>query len=314
MATKTKKRVEVISPIVKTVRQGKLDFKAIIQDIGSRKFGDGFKDHEIKLLPTELNNCIVGVIVTGQNKNIPPKKDKETGEHSKLGINPDKENLSFGNIFLYDDNVNVLFYEVSMNGCFPNKLGEHLMRMWNTSHQDDKIELSFNPVSRKGEYERMLKMTNYREVYAEFANPTEILQAYKDDNSTIFAMAKRYLKDGLHTNSDKLIVKFATFDKRNNRAGLSRQAVMKFVNSARYLFNGYQKKNVTKLKVQGYFTDPESPKSKQPINLVADTFNIFIRLTNVTLLEDLQLVERKLEIEKLYNTNLPELKRIFKKD
>jgi hypothetical protein len=130
----------------------------------------------------------------------------------------------------------------------------------------------------------------------------------------MFSMAKRYLKDGLSSNSDKLIVKFATYGKKNNKTGLGRQAIMKFVNSVRYLFNGDQKKNITALKVQGYFTDPDSPKSIQPINLIADTFNIFIRLTNMTLLEDLQLAERKSEIEKLYNKHLPELKQIFKRD
>ncbi len=315
MATKSTKRVEVISPLIKTTGQDTVDFQKVLKKVSSKKFGDEFKDHEIKLLDTDLADCIVGVVITGQNKNLPPKKDKETGEHSKLGINPYKENLSFGNIFLYNNALNILFYEVNMNGCYPNKLEKYLMHLWNTTpDQEETIELSFNPVSRKGEYQRMLKMTHYREVYAEFVNPAEILQEYKDDNDAVFSMTKRYLKDGLNSNSDKLVVKFATYGKKNNKTGLGRQAVMKFVNSVRYLFNGSQKKNVTALKVQGYFTDPNSPKSIQPINLIADTFNIFINLTNMTLLEDLQLVERKSEIERLYNKHLPELKHIFKKD
>jgi hypothetical protein len=313
MATKSPKRVEVISPLIRATNEDAANFKKVLQTVCTQKFGDEFKDHEINLLTTDLEDCVVGIVITGQNKNLPPKKDKATGAHSKLGINPSKENLSYGNIFLYSDTLNVLFYEVNVNGCYPDKLAEHIMRIWNHPSQKNRIELSFNPVSRKGEYQRLLKMTNYREVYAAFANPAEILQEYKDDNDSTLSMVKRYLKDGLNSNSDKLIVNFATFSKKNNKTGLSRQRVMKFVNSVRYLLNGNQRKNVTALKVLGYFTDPDSPKSKQPINLIADTFNIFIRLTNVTLLEDLQLAERKSEIERLYSRHLPELKLIFKR-
>lgn len=307
MATK---RIEVIAPHIKYTGDEEITFESILTNANKQKSADAFKDYQLTLLSTELPNCTVGIINTGQNKNLPPKKEKATGRLSKLGINIEKENLCFGNILLYDAELNVLFYEVNMNGCFVSNLCDYLTSKWNGIH-DEQIEISFNAVSRKGEYSRMLKMTYYKEYYAEFANPTEILQAYKDDNSTQFSLAKRYLNDGVKSNSDKLVVKFSTYGKKNNKTGLSRQALMKFVNSVRYLFNGDQKKNVIALKVEGYFSDPALPKSLQPINLIADTFNIFIKLTDKVLQEDIQEIERKTEIEKLYSKHLPELKYIF---
>lgn len=308
------KRIEVIAPHIKYMGEDEITFESILNHVNGKKHADSFKDYQLTVLKTTLSDCIVGIVNTGQNKNLPPKKEKATGKLSKLGIDINKENLCFGNILLYDKNLNILFYEVNMNGCYLDKFGEYLMNFWNIANKGMEIEVSFSTVSRKGEYARMLKMTHYTEYYAEFYNPTEILQAYKDDNSTTFSLAKRYLNDGVKNNSDKLIINFSTFGKKNNKTGLSRQALMKFVNSVMYLFKGDQKKNVAALKVKGYFTDPDMPKSIQPINLVADTFNIFIKLKDKIQQEDIQQIERQSEVEKLYNKHLPELKYIFKRD
>ena len=50
----------------------------------------------------------------------------------------------------------------------------------------------------------------------------------------------------------------------------------------------------------------------KPVNLVTDTFNIFIKLTVKLLLTDIQQFERQQEIEKLYIKHLPEFKYILK--
>ena len=314
MASKSKKRVELVTPIIKKTGEKNITFEDVVSFINGKKHEGEFKDYELKLLNTTSDEYIVGIIITGQNKNLPPKKNKKTGEFFKLGIDIENENLSFGNIFLYDSKLNVLFYEVNVNGCYLNKLGDYFLDKWNIAHEDNQIDISFATVSRKGEYSRMLKMTYYKEVSVEFANPTEIIQSYKDDDSSMFSMTKKYLNDGNRNNSDTLVVKFSTFGKKTNKTGLTRSFLMKFVNSVRYLFNGDQKKNITALKVRGYFTDPESPKSIQPINLIADTFNIYIRIENQALLENIQEIERKNEIEKLYIKHKMELKSILNKD
>lgn len=308
-----RKRIEVIAPCIKYLGDTEIMFDSILTNVNGKKGADSYKDYQLKLLNTTLENCIIGIINTGQNKNLPPKKEKSTGQLSKIGIDIDRENLCYGNILLYDKNLNVLFYEVNMNGCSVDNLCDYFVKEWNKT-QDEKIQISFNSVSRKGEYERMLRMTYYKEFNAEFANPQEILEAYKDDNSSQFSLAKRYLSDGVKNNSDKFVIKFSTLGKKNNKTGLTRTSLMKLVNSVRYLFIGEQKKNVLALTVKGYFTDPDISSSIQPINLIADTFNIFIKLTDKVLQEDIQETERKTEIEKLYIKHLPELKIIFKRD
>ena len=76
--------------------------------------------------------------------------------------------------------------------------------------------------------------------------------------------------------------------------------------------NGNQKKNVKALKIKGYLQDPDEKCTMKPVNLVTDTFNIFIKLTVKLLLTDIQQSERQQEIEKLYIKHLPEFKYIIK--
>lgn len=111
-----------------------------------------------------------------------------------------------------------------------------------------------------------------------------------------------------------MVVKFSTHGRKINKGGLGRQTILKYVKSFRHLFSIGQKRNVQVLKVQGYFSDPELPTTLQPINLVADTFTIYISLTDKLLHNDLQEEERASEVKKLYAKHLPELKMLFKSD
>lgn len=311
--TKKKKRIEVVSPQIKCY--GKVvTFNEIIVFSNKYKYKSEFKDHEIRLIPTELANCNIGIIITGQNKDLPPKRDNLTGTFSTLNLDVYKEKLSFGNIFLYDIQLNILFYELNINGCYLDRLATYMQDYWNTYNEDAKIELSFNTVSRKGEYQRLLKMGYYKEFYAELTNPVEILQDFKDNNSTMFSMAKRYIENGVKSNSDTLVVKYSTFGRKDNKIGLAAKPILRMVDSFRILLKGEQRKNVRALRVKGYFTDPNEAKSIQPINLVSDVFNIFISLTSHTLHSDLQETERKTEIEKVYQKHLRELEYIFNRD
>lgn len=255
----------------------------------------------------------MGIVMTGQNKDLPPKRNNRTGEFSQLNLDVNREKLSFGNIFLYDSRINILFYELNMNGCYLDKLAENIQTYWNSQY-DDKIELSFVPVSRKGEYQRLMKMGYYKEFYVELTNPTEILQDYKDNTSSLFSMAKSYISKGMKNRSDVFVLKFATFGKQVNKIGLSAKSILDLAKSFGFLLAGEQRKNVKKLQVKGYFTDPNEPQTLQPINLVSDVFTIYIKLTVHTLPSNLQETERKEEIEKLYQKHLPELNYIFNRE
>lgn len=310
--SKSKKRIEVLQPIVKSTEDN-VTFERLILACNKYLYANEFKDYELTIL-SQKDGVTVGIITTGHNKNLPPKKNKVTGTHSTLGIDITKENLSFGNVFLYDANLNVLFYEVNKNGCYPDDLKNYLQTKWNIENPENQGEVNFYLVSRKGEYERLLKMSYFKEFHAEIANPTEVLQEIEDNDSTMGNIAKKYVTDAAKANTDILVVKFSTHGKKINKGGLARQTILKYVKSFQHLFSIGQKRNVQVLKVQGYFSDPELPTTLQPINLVADTFTIYISLTDKLLHNDLQEGERASEVKKLYLKHLPELKMLFKSD
>ena len=272
--SKSKKRIEVLTPVVKSTDDN-VTFEKLILACNKYLYANEFKDYELSIL-SEKDGVTVGIITTGHNKNLPPKKNKITGTHSTLGIDITKENLSFGNVFLYDSNLNVLFYEVNKNGCYPDDLKDYLQTKWNKENPENQAEVNFYLVSRKGEYERLLKMSYFKEFHAEIANPTEVLQEIEDNDFSMGNLAKKYITDAAKANTDTLVVKFSTHGKRINKAGLGRQVILKYVKSFQHLFSLGQKRNVQVLKVQGYFSDPELPTTLQPINLVADTFTIYI--------------------------------------
>lgn len=318
MAIKKPKRIEVLSTKMKfiegTAEEDKVNFEDVLVFMNGRKFPDEYKEYEIKIIDSDCENCIIGIAITGQNKNLPPKRDRTTGVFSKLNLDIEKETLSFGNIFLYDKVLNIFLYEVNVNGCYLDKLITFIQQEWMKVNSDIKFDLSFPSISRKGEYERMLNMTYFKQIVIELTNPTEILQDYKDNKSLLFSTIKRYLKDGVQTNADTMIINLSTFGKRTNRIGLDRIGVLKLMNSARSLLSGTQKKNVKTLTVKGYLTDPNERDTIKPVNLIADTFNIFIRVSVDVLLSDLQEGERKVEIERLYQKYLSEFKYILRRD
>jgi hypothetical protein len=315
MAQNRNKRIEVLSAKMKyleeTPDEEKINFGGVINYMNGRKYYDEFKEHEFKLIDTDVENCLVGIIITGQNKNIPPKRDRQTGIVSTLDIDVDKESLCYGNIFLYDTILNVFLYEVNISGCYTDKLIDFIQREWTKEEDNITFDLSFPAILRKGEYQRLLDMKHYTEILVELTQPTEILEDYKDDKSTVFSIIKRYLKEGVTTNSDTMTIKLSTHGIRTNIQGLDRKGILQLVDSARHLLKGNQKKNVKTLKVKGYLTDPNEPDTIKPVNLVADTFNTFIKIPVVTKLSNLQEKEKKEEIEKLYKKHLSELKYIL---
>ena len=94
MATKSK-RIEVVSPSIKCYGEN-VSFKQLLETVNSVKFQMEFKDHEIKLMNSELPNCSVGIVITGQNKDLPPKRNNQTGEFQQLNLDVHTEKLSFG--------------------------------------------------------------------------------------------------------------------------------------------------------------------------------------------------------------------------
>lgn len=306
MATRKKKYVEVLTPRVRCLSQNdsEITFSDILSYMNSKTVYYSDKEYIVKTYGSgNPENCQEGIIVTGQNKDIPPKRNDQTGEFSALPVDIVHEKLSFGNAFLYDKRLNVLFYERNKNGCFIDTLAKFIMQLWNQNereHEEIKIELDFIAILRKGEYARALRMGYYKEFIAEFTNPKEILEEMADDNSSLYGISKRCAIEAVKAKSDRFEIKMSTFGKQVNKDGLSLRTIKEHLKSVRTLLKGRMKCNVEKVRIKGYSSDPEESSSMQTIDLVADVFKPYFRLTSNSLNCDLQEAERRHELRKVY--------------
>lgn len=306
MATRKKKYVEVLTPRVRCLSQNdsEITFSDILSYMNSKTVYYSDKEYIVKTYGSgNPENCQEGIIVTGQNKDIPPKRNNQTGEFSALPVDIVHEKLYFGNAFLYDKRLNVLFYERNKNGCFIDTLAKFIMQLWNQNereHEDIKIELDFIAILRKGEYARALRMGYYKEFIAEFTNPKEILEEMADDNSSLYGISKRCATEAVKAKSDRFEIKMSTFGKQVNKDGLSLRTIKEHLKSVRTLLKGRMKCNVEKVRIKGYSSDPEESSSMQTIDLVADVFKPYFRLTSNSLNCDLQEAERRHELRKVY--------------
>lgn len=306
MAARKKKFVEVLPPRVKCLSQveSEITFSDILSYMSGRTVYYSDKEYIVKTYVSDnLENCLEGIIVTCQNKDIPPKRNNQTGEFSALPVDIDHEKLSFGNAFMYDKRMNVLFYERNKNGCFIDTLAKFIIQMWNQDeeeHKDMKIELDFIAILRKGEYERALNMGYYKEFIAEFTNPKAILEEMADENSSLYGISKRCATEAVKAKSDRFEIKMSTFGKQLNEDGLSIRTIKGHLRSVRTLLEGRMKCNVEKVRIKGYSSDPEESSSIQTIDLVADVFKPYFRLTSNSLNSNLQELERRYELRKVY--------------
>lgn len=315
MATRKKKYVEVLTPRVKCLSQNdsEITFSDILSYMTSKTVHYSDKEYIVRAYSSDNpENCQEGIIVTGQNKDIPPKRNNQTGKFSALPVDIAHEKLSFGNAFLYDKELNVLFYERNKNGCFIDTLAKFIKQIWNQDkeeHEDIKIELDFIAILRKGEYERALKMGYYKEFIAEFTNPKAILEEMADDNSSLYGISKRCATEAFKAKSDRFEIKMSTFGKQVNKDGLSLRTIKEHLKSVRTLLKGRMKCNVERVRIKGYSSDPEESSSMQTIDLVADVFKPYFRLTSNSLNCDLQEAERRHELRKVYQDIRPDVAR-----
>ena len=306
MASRKKKYVEVLTPRIKCLSQShsEVTFADILSYMSGKTVYFNDKEYIVKTYGSgNPENSMEGIVVTGQNKDIPPKRNDQTGEFSALSVDIAHEKLSFGNAFLYDAKLNVLLYERNKNGCFIDTLSKFIKEMWNQDeekHDDIKIELDFIAILRKGEYARALNMGYYKEFIAEFTNPKEILEAMADDNSSLYGISKRCATEAVKAKSDRFEIKMSTLGKKLNKDGLSFRTIKEYLKSVRSLLGGQLKSHVERVRIKGYSSDPEESSSMQTIDLVADVFKPYFRLTSNSLNSNLQEVERRQELRKVY--------------
>jgi hypothetical protein len=317
---KTKKRyVDVLSPKLKYEDNVPANERKKFEDILSFMNGLEYRFNSEKIfqfviLSTLIPDCIVGMIITNQDRDIPPKMDKRTKQFSPVNINPDTEGLAFGNVFIYDKRRNIFIYEINRNGCYPNQLIEFIYKQWNAVAVNVHFDLKFIAVARAHEYTRMLSMHYYKRISVELYNPTEIVNCFANEiDSVENRLIKAQIQAGINANADTVRLEQIAVNKRVNPMGLSKTEVVGLTDTVKLCLadRGYRK-NIQKLEVEGYSLDPENPRSaSKSIDLLTDTFNESFLIPDIRIQVNVQEAERKIGIENVYNRLLPELKTII---
>lgn len=314
MATKSR-NIEVLSTgIVYTEEsRNRPTFADLLHFIDNKEYREHSKIYEFKLMQTVVADCMVGLIITTQDKDIPPKRHKETKLFTPIDIDVATEGLAFGNIFLYDTTRNIILYEVNRNGCFIPQLKEFIYSLWNAANINDRFSLTFPIIFRRHEYERMLRMDFYKNICVELLNPRELVQCFNEETDSLANNILKYnIAAGVRNNANSITIKQTSLTRRLNPMGLSATLIKDIIDVIRLKIVKQERgQNIKTLKVEGYFDDPESGKGVKTIDILGETFKESFRITDIEIQSDVQEIERRIGIETTYQKILPELIRII---
>lgn len=313
MATK-RRNIDVVSAKLRfTVdAANQPTFADILRFMDNKDYRLEDKLFEFALINTPLANCILGIIVTTQDKDIPPIRDKQTKQYSAVNINPVTQGLAFANIFLYDTTRNILLYEINRNGCFLKQLKEIIYSKWNAVNEEIRFDLNFPAILRANEYARMLQMNYYKKISIELLNPSELISCFDEDTDSIQnSLIKHNIQVSAKSNANFLKIEQITLQKKLNPLGLSKSMVIGLVDAIKLkIADAGFRNNVQILRIEGYTDDAEDANRVKPIDILADSFNESFKITDIQIQSDVQQSERKEGIERVYNKILPELRQL----
>lgn len=266
-------------------------------------FGKAF---ELKLLETTESGYIIGLVVTTQNKEIPPKHIPATQHFVPVDIAAN-EGLAFGNVFLYDPNNNVFLYEINRNGCYVSQFIQFVYSNWNSINEHIKFSLKIVPILRSSSYQRMCDMNYYKKFVLEIFRPNELMNYLAHSNNGIATILQNQLQGGSVSNSSTMKIEQVAINRRQNPLGISHSYVREMSDIVLSALGAGFRQNIEKLEVSGYTEDPESSRRVKTIDLIADSFDAWFFIEEIHRQSDLQETERKQEIQGLYTRLLPEL-------
>ncbi|WP_304206934.1 hypothetical protein [Phocaeicola plebeius] len=316
---KTKKRfVDIVSPALRYAesinKTSFVAFKDVLSFMNNKEYRYNEKIFELRLLDTTLNDCILGIIETTQDSDIPPIKNKTTKKYSSVEINPETEGLAYANIFIYDSLRNIFIFEINRNGCFLNQFIDFIYSKWNASEENIPFDLKFAAVLRANEYQRMLDMDYYKRITVDLYNPVELINCFNEANDSLANnLLRTQIQAGQQNNANILRLEHIAMGKRINPMGLSRSLVKGVVDAVKVsIADSGHRQNIQKIEVLGYSVDIDSGKStSKTIDILADTFNESFKIPDVQIQSNIQLEDRKQGIETLYSKVLPEIRTII---
>lgn len=212
-----KRTVNFVSPkIESSCETFPISFEDTLQCVVNLLCQNPKKTYTVKTFDGSLEGCKEGYVITEQNKDLPPKRNRSTGEFDSLGLDLDNETLAYANVYLYNSNMNVLLYEMNGNGCYLDDLGEMIMNVWNAdaNHQVKIIELHFVDVITAAEYKKMTSMNYFKEFHVIVTCPSEIKRECDSLQRSSYSNIRSCIDQAASSNSDTLDMKLTTFGKK----------------------------------------------------------------------------------------------------
>jgi len=230
---------------------------------------------------------IIGFVNTTKKSGIPPKHNPDTGEYSPLDI-AEGEGLGFSNVFIYDKRYKVLMYEFNKNGCYLSSFN-HLLEtfIYQLDNEDYKTTISFLPLLRADAYKRMMSMDYIKTLELKIAEPSQIRQEYLDENDAI----SNAIKTGSELKSDTMEVKFDI--QARKLEGMPSQVINKILKSMGRIIDKNETSVIEKLKLTGYYNDPESnDRKKDDIDMIFDRYKKTFDIYEPRIQQDPQTMEK----------------------
>ena len=297
-----------------------LTFESILHDLSvNHSVMHSVNGRRVELRLIAPNNdinqdIIVGVVITTKLNGLPPKHNTDTGETGSLGLDP-SEGLGYANVFLYEKHRHLLLYEFNKNGTYLNQLIEFVKvkteelyshQTFNDSHLS--VQLDFSSLLKSDAYQRMLTIGSYKKLEVDIANPTELMQYI--DHSSIYGIALMDIVSPARIlDSPKFSAVFSCG--RSHSSHLNTNAFREIVEALRFALGTRHGGNIEKIRLTGYYTNPDGDTILQPIDLLTDRYLKFINLPEPKELRDFQEGQRRELIVSLYRSCLAELSRII---
>lgn len=289
-----------------------VQFSDIMRFMNNREFRINEKIFNFNLLNCQVSNCMMAIIVTTQDSDIPPKRNKNTGVYTQVQINTAEEGFAYANIIFYDVRRNILLYEVNKNGCFPNQLKEFIYHHWNAGENNVRFDISFPTVIRANEYQRMLQMDYYKKISIELYSPNELINCFEESSDSLYNnIIKHQINMGVQSNANTITIEQVALQKKVNPMGLSHSMVRGLVDAVKLnIAERGHRFNVQQLRIEGYTSDSEDPNRCKPIDILADSFNEYFKIPDIQVHTDVQQADRIAGITDLYNRLLPEFRQL----
>lgn len=255
---------------------------------------------------------MMAIIVTTQDSDIPPKRNKNTGVYTQVQINTAEEGFAYANIIFYDVRRNIFLYEVNKNGCFPNQLKEFIYHHWNAGENNVRFDISFPTVIRANEYQRMLQMDYYKKISIELYSPNELINCFEESSDSLYNnIIKHQINMGVQSNANTITIEQVALQKKVNPMGLNHSMVRGLVDAVKLnIAERGHRLNVQQLRIEGYTSDSEDPNRCKPIDILADSFNEYFKIPDIQVHTDVQQADRIAGITDLYNRLLPEFRQL----